>query len=203
MAEHSFSGDDNKIVDFTNVHAAVDYLRGYGLLAPLVAFILFAIQAALPVFPYFILAGAAGIIFGFWEGFFLSWSGALAGACFAFYMVRLTGWEWLHIRLKRWFKHDLREVTPFLGFWGIVIARIFPVVPTPLINFVGGISGISAWIFISASAIGKIPTAIIYTGLGNRMVATEDIYTTLALLVAICIVGYIGMRMVQKRFWQR
>lgn len=187
-------------MDFTSINAAVDYLRGFGIIAPLVAFILFFIQAALPVFPYVILAGAAGMIFGFWEGFFLSWAGALAGACFAFYVVRLTGWDWLHERLTRWFKYDLREVTPFLGFWGIVIARIFPVVPTPLINFVGGISGISAWIFILASAIGKIPTAFLYTGLGNHMITSEDIYTTLALLVAIFVIGYAGMLIIQRRY---
>lgn len=202
MAGQFNDGDGQEIVDFTSVHSAVAYLKGFGILAPLVAFFLFFVQAALPIFPYFILAGAAGLIFGFWEGFLLSWLGALAGACFAFYLVRLTRWEWLHVRLKRWFKHDLREATPFLGFWGIVIARIFPVIPTPLINFVGGISGISAWVFISASAIGKIPTAFIYTGLGNHMLASEDVYTTLALLAAICIVGYLGMKVVQKRYWR-
>ncbi|MGE5544491.1 MAG: VTT domain-containing protein, partial [Bacillota bacterium] len=109
-------------------------------------------------------------------------------------------WDWLHVRLKRWFKYDLREVTPFLGFWGIVVARIFPVVPTPLINFVGGISGISAGIFISASAIGKVPTAFIYTGLGSHMMTSEDIYSTLALLAVVCALSYAGMRVVQKRF---
>lgn len=190
-------------MDFTNIHAAVEYLRSFGVLAPIVAFILFFIQAALPVFPYFILAGAAGMIFGFWEGFFLSWTGALAGACFSFYAVRLIRWDWLHDRLTRWFKYDLREVTPFLGFWGIVVARIFPVIPTPLINFVAGISGISAWNFILASAIGKIPTAFIYTGLGNHMINTEDLYSTLALLAAVIVISYVGMRIVQKRFWKQ
>ncbi len=187
-------------MDFASVHAAVDYLKGFGVFAPLMAFILFFVQAVLPIFPYFILAGAAGLIFGLWEGFLLSWSGALAGACFAFYLVRLTGWEWLHIRLRRAFNHDLTEVTPFLGFWGIVFARIFPVIPTPLINFVSGISGVSAWIFFSASAIGKIPTAFIYTGLGNHIIVSEDIYSTLALLLVVIIVGYGGMRILQKRF---
>ncbi len=190
-------------MDFSSVHAAVDYIKGFGILAPLVAFILFFLQAALPVFPYVILAGAAGMIFGFWQGFFLSWAGALAGACFAFFLFRLTGWEWLHTMVRRRFKHDLTEVTPLVGFWGIIITRIIPVVPTPLINFVSAVSGISAGIFISASAIGKIPSAVIYTGLGTHMLASEDVYTTLAILAAICVISYTGMRMAQKRFWQR
>lgn len=198
------SGEDGiTIVDFTSVHAAVDYLRSFGILAPLVAFILFFIQAALPVFPYIILAGAAGMIFGFWEGFFLSWAGALAGACFAFYLFRLTGWEWLHVIIRRRFNHDLTEITPLMGFWGIVITRIIPVVPTPLINFVSAVSGISAWIFITASAIGKIPSAVVYTGLGNHMLVSEDVYTTLALLAGVIIIGYAGMRLVRKRYWRQ
>lgn len=200
MVGQDIGKEGREIVDFASIHAAVNYLRGFGVFAPLMAFVLFFVQAAVPVFPYFILAGAAGLIFGFWEGFFLSWIGALAGACFAFYLVRLTGWEWLHVRLKRIFKHDLKEVTPLLGFWGIVVARIFPVIPTPLINFVSGISGISMWSFFFASAIGKIPGALIYTGLGNHMLVSEDVYTTLALLAGVIVVGYGGMWIFQKRF---
>lgn len=187
-------------MDFTTIHAAVDYIRGYGIFAPAAAFVLFFVQAIFPVFPYFILAGAAGLVFGFWEGFLLSWSGALSGACLAFLVIRLTEWDWLRQRLRTVFKRDIAEVTPFMGFWGIVLARIFPVVPTPLINFVSGISSIPFRVFLVASALGKIPTALLYTGLGNHMLVTEDINGTLLLLGGVIMAGYAGMRLVRRRF---
>lgn len=165
----------------------------------MIAFVLFFIQAALPVFPFFILAGAAGVIFGFWEGFALAWIGSLAGACFAFYLVRLIGWEWLNTIIQRYFRVDLNEVTPLIGFWGILLARIFPVVPTPLINFVSGISGLSFGIFLSASALGKIPFSLIYTGLGNHLRVSEDIITTLTALGVIFLISYLGFRYLKGR----
>ncbi|NLV17436.1 MAG: TVP38/TMEM64 family protein [Syntrophomonadaceae bacterium] len=186
-------------MDFSTVNEAIQYIRSFGPWAPLVAFVLFFIQAALPVFPFIILAGAAGVIFGFWEGFALAWIGSLAGACFAFFLVRMTGWEWLHAKIQRFFKMDLNEVTPLIGFWGILIARIFPVVPTPLINFVSGISGLSFGIFLSASALGKIPFSLIYTGLGNHLRVSEDIITTAAALAVILLISFLGFRYVKIR----
>lgn len=186
-------------MDIVTVQDTVTYLRSFGLLAPLVAFGLFFIQAVFPVFPYFIMAGAAGIIFGFWNGFLLAWVGALAGACFAFGVVRLTNWEWLHKWLQNVMKRDSIAVNPLLGFWGIVMARIFPVVPTPLINVVAGISGISFLVFFSASAIGKIPVAIIYTGLGNHLITSGDIKSTAAVLILVMAATLLGVWFLKKR----
>ncbi|MGE5415595.1 MAG: TVP38/TMEM64 family protein [Acidobacteriota bacterium] len=190
-------------MDFSSVQAACDYIRQFGVIAPLVAFVLFFVQAVLPVFPYFILATSAGILFGFWMGFGIAWSGALSGACFAFFLVRITGWEWLHRHLYHRYNFDVSQVSPGFGFMAILLARIFPVIPTPLINVVSAISGISFWTFLFASAIGKIPTALLFTGLGQRLNISHNVNEALFIIGGVFLFGYIGVRIVQKRGWLR
>ncbi|MDD2511498.1 MAG: TVP38/TMEM64 family protein, partial [Syntrophomonas sp.] len=142
------------------------YLKSYGLLAPAVASALFIVQAVFPVFPYVLLAAAGGLLFGFKLGFFLAWSGALAGACLAYWICRLAGSDWVIKTIQHRFSYDIREIDTRLAFWSIIIARVLPVVPTPIINAAAALAGVPFWTFFFSSAIGKLPTALLYTGLG-------------------------------------
>ena len=63
------------MLEKATVETAIKYITSFQALAPLVTLGLFFIQAVLPVFPYMILAGAAGMVFGFWKGFVLAWVG--------------------------------------------------------------------------------------------------------------------------------
>ncbi|NLU49491.1 MAG: TVP38/TMEM64 family protein [Syntrophomonadaceae bacterium] len=181
------------MVDSVTIDATVNYIRNYHALAPLVTFGLFFLQAVLPVFPYMILAGAAGMLFGFWEGFLLSWLGALLGACVAFQIARALGKDWFVARINERYQLDLEAVDPKYGFWGIVIARVFPVVPTPLINVAAGVGGVSFWVFTASSALGKLPTALIYTGIGYNLYRTHDIKQTLVLIALVLLISYVGI----------
>ncbi|MGE5422162.1 MAG: TVP38/TMEM64 family protein [Ignavibacteriales bacterium] len=186
-------------MEFTTVNSAVDYLRSFGVWMPLVTFMIFFVQAMFPVFPSFVLAGAAGLIFGFWEGFFMAWLGSLAGACCEFYLIRLARWDRLRAFILSRYKIDVKKVKPSLGFWTIVLARIFPVVPTPVINVVSGISGVSFGIFLAASAVGKLPTALAFSGVGVHFYYSHNIVESLLLLLAVFVFGAVGVRVIQKR----
>lgn len=174
-----------EFTELTNIDAVIAYVRTFGVMAPMVAFGLFVVQAALPVFPYIILAAAGGLLFGFKMGFLLSWSGALVGATIAYWVCRLLGADWAERKLKQRFGYDVNRTDNWLAFWGIVAARIVPVIPTPVINAVAAIGGVSFWNFFFSSAIGKVPSAVLYTGLGLALFKTQDIKLALVILGAI------------------
>lgn len=169
---------------FNNLYLMSAYLREFGFLAPFVAFGLFVLQAALPIFPYVILAAAGGLLFGWKMGFFLSWLGALSGACLAYWLCRYAGADWAHRVIKRRFNYDINRIDTGMAFWSILLARIIPVIPTPAINAAAALTGVSFWNFFFSSALGKIPTAILYTGLGISLFKYKDIRLTLILLGA-------------------
>jgi len=165
----------------------VTYINNFGLLAPAIAFGLFVIQAVFPVFPYILLATAGGVLFGFKLGFILSWLGALTGACIAYGLCRLFNSTQLSNKLASRFRYNLNAYNSEMAFWSIIIARVIPVVPTPLINVAAAIGGVSFWTFFFSSAIGKIPSAALYTGLGLCLFRSKDIRLTLFLLAIIII----------------
>ena len=169
---------------FNNLYLMSAYLREFGFLAPFVAFGLFVLQAALPIFPYVILAAAGGLLFGWKMGFLLSWLGALAGACLAYWLCRYAGADWAQRVIKRRFNYDINRIDTGMAFWSILLARIIPVIPTPAINAAAALTGVSFWNFFFSSALGKIPTAILYTGLGISLFKYKDIRLTLILLGA-------------------
>ncbi len=182
----------SEIEQLANITTLTSYIKTFGIMAPAVAFGLFVVQAALPVFPYVILAAAGGILFGFKIGFFLSWSGALFGACLAYWVCRLLGFEWAQQKLNKWFGYDVNRTNAGIAFWTIVIARVVPVVPTPLINVAAAVGGVSFWNFFFSSAIGKVPSAVLYTGLGLALFKTQDIKLALIILGVILTLVALG-----------
>lgn len=190
------------VAQFANINYVTSYIKTFGVLAPLVAFGLFVVQAALPVFPYIILAAAGGLLFGFKLGFLLSWSGALFGATLAYWICRWLGAEWAGIRIKQRFGYDIKKTDSGLAFWSIVVARIIPVVPTPFINAVAAVGGVSFWNFFFSSAIGKIPSAVLYTGLGLALFKTQDIKLALIILGTILALMVVGRYYAKDRFFK-
>jgi uncharacterized membrane protein YdjX (TVP38/TMEM64 family) len=181
-----------------SVSMIIDYIKAFGILAPLVAFVFFVVQAALPVFPYVIMAAAGGLLFGFKMGFLLSWLGALVGACLAYWICKLLGGEWAARKIKERWGYDVRRMNGEMAFWSIVIARVVPVVPTPIINVAAALGGVPFWNFFFSSAIGKIPTAVLYTGLGICLFQTRDIKLTLVIIGAIVALVAVGRYMTKK-----
>ena len=181
-----------------SISMVIDYIKAFGILAPLVAFAFFVVQAALPVFPYVILAAAGGLLFGFKMGFLLSWLGALVGACLAYWICKLVGGEWAARKINDSWSYDVKQVNGEMAFWTIVLARIVPVVPTPIINVAAALGGVPFWNFFFSSAIGKIPSAVLYTGLGICLFQTRDIKLTLAIIGAIVALVAVGRYMTKK-----
>ncbi|HHV15792.1 MAG TPA: TVP38/TMEM64 family protein [Gelria sp.] len=181
-----------------SVSMAIDYIRTFGILAPLVAFVLFMVQAALPVFPYVILAAAGGLLFGFKIGFLLAWLGALLGACLAYWICKLLGGDWAARKIKEQWGYDVKSMNGEMAFWSIVLARVVPVVPTPIINVAAALGGVPFWNFFFSSAIGKIPTAVLYTGLGVCLFRAQDIKLTLGIIAAIIFLFAAGRYILKK-----
>ncbi len=182
-----------------SINVVINYVQSFGIMAPLAAFLLFALQAALPVFPYVVLASACGMLFGFKLGFLLSWSGALLGACVAYTLSRLAGGNWVCQKIQSRWGYDVQHFNREAAFWGILLARIIPVIPTPLINIAAGIGKVPFWHFFFSSALGKIPTALLYTGLGISLLRNRDVKSTLLILGIILVLALPGRCLTKGR----
>ncbi|NMA51619.1 MAG: TVP38/TMEM64 family protein [Peptococcaceae bacterium] len=193
-------------MDLNNYQHMVIYINQFGLLAPGAAFFLFALQAFLPIVPYAVLAAAAGFLFGFKQGVILAWSGALTGASLTYWLCRRFGINSFFFKYYERYSYDLSKISPGSAFWTIIIARVIPVIPTPLINIGAALGGVSFPTFLAASALGKLPTAFLYTGLGLALFQAQDVQTilliTAGVLALILLLKYAAGRWLQPKFYK-
>jgi uncharacterized membrane protein YdjX (TVP38/TMEM64 family) len=177
-----------------------NYIQHFGVWAPAVAFFLFIVQAALPVFPYIILAAAGGILFGFKTGVLLAWSGALIGACINYWFCRRVGYEKVSRWLFKRYGYDPNNQNASTAFWSIVISLVLPFVPTALVNAGAAFGGVSFRNFFLAVAIGKIPTAVLYTGLGLALFKAREVRTIL-LIIAGTIILLLALKILGRKYF--
>lgn len=187
-------------MDFTSIDSTVLYLKSFGAYGPMIAFMLFFIQAIAPIIPYVIFAGAAGMIYGNVIGFLLAWIGAVAGAWFLYWISKRMGSNLFMQKIQKRYDFDLNSIDDKYIFWVLLVSRIFPVVPTPIINIGSGLGGVSPKIFISSSAIGKIPWAIIYVALGNYFMESKNVSNTLTIMGIIIIGSFVGIYYCRRLF---
>jgi uncharacterized membrane protein YdjX (TVP38/TMEM64 family) len=139
--------------------ADLETLRGFWW-SPLALLGLYLVISplGLPVSPLLI---SGSVIFGAVWGSLYNYLGLMLGALVSFLLGRLLGRDLvLHLlgdRLKKVEKRIARR-----GFWPLVQLRLLPL-PFVVLNVGAALSGISLPTFLGSTAIGLLPTTIIYT----------------------------------------
>lgn len=161
---------------------------GWGWAGRVVVFLLALLQGSLPVIPFFLLASGAGLAYGFWQGAFLVWSGAVLGCLLPFYLARFLGYQWAQTYLDKKGWHF--QARPAFGFMAVLTGRLFPVVPSSVINILAGLSPLSVPVFLSATALGKLPWTLMYAGLGRLLTKGELPLGYILVVVSFLLIGF-------------
>jgi uncharacterized membrane protein YdjX (TVP38/TMEM64 family) len=148
------------------VAAAILWLASMGPWAPAL-FVLAYVAASIVLAPAFLLAFAAGAVFGVWRGTLVIFVGALAGAS----AVYVMGARLARSRLFRWIDRDPRvsSVRAAVGgqsLWIMFLLRLSPVVPFVLLNYALALSGVRYRDF-ALSTVGMVPTIVMYVYYGK------------------------------------
>lgn len=155
------------------VFAALEWLEAQAEQYPgraaavfMLAFVVLSLTT-LPVVTVFCLA--AGYLFGPASGIGFALLAGTAGATLTFVMVRLIGGQRLRKRLhqgrfERWLVLLEEDVT-----WYLIVLRIIPVAPFFLINAAAGLTGIGILHYVLATAVGLVPTTVVYVSVGSGL----------------------------------
>ena len=153
------------VVDLPRMAELRALVENFGLLAPVVFVLLYALITLAPL-PKNVLSVLAGAVFGFGYGTLLVYLAALLGAACAFGIGRLLGREAVETltggRVARVDAALSRQ-----GFLAVIGARLVPVVPFTAINYAAGLTAIRRRDFALGTAIGIIPGTIAYVALGS------------------------------------
>jgi uncharacterized membrane protein YdjX (TVP38/TMEM64 family) len=120
-------------------------------------------------FPGLPFTVAAGALFGTLLGSTLSWIGAMAGAMTGYTLARTIG----HDVVARWLQRYERAsaaVGQANTFHGLLRLRLIPVIPLGTVNFVAGLARTPFGRYLLATAIGIIPSTLIYNYFADSLV---------------------------------
>jgi uncharacterized membrane protein YdjX (TVP38/TMEM64 family) len=139
-------------------------VRQLGVFAPW-AFIGIYALATLIFIPKAILSIVAGATFGLSLGLIYVLTGAIFGAIIAFLSARFLARQSMG-RVAGEHLVRLAGIIANNAFLGIVIARLIPVIPFTLLNYVAGLTAIGLGVFTIASILGMLPGTFVYVALG-------------------------------------
>lgn len=155
------------IIGFSEKELFIHLIKEGGSTAIIISVILVAICVFFPIIPFPILAGMIGAVFGTFHGVIVSLTGSMVGTMCFFFLCRYGFKDWAQAKLKSYPK--VQEYENFLAkhsFLSILVSRLIPIIPAPVVNMVSGLSSIKWPIFFAASALGKIPNVLLISYAG-------------------------------------
>jgi len=156
----------------------------------------------LPVSP---LVFAGGVVFGVELGWLYNFVGTMLGASASFLLARSLGHELVSHVVPDALLQRAEKLLEKHGFWTIVRVRFLPI-PFAVINFGAALAGVRFPPFLAASAIGLLPSMLIYTYFGHALfnAATADRQTVIRNLAGVLILVMLVTFLVPlRKMWKK
>ncbi len=172
-------------------------VESFGPLAPVLFVLLLIVQAVLAPLPAPALAATGGYVFGTVEGFILTWLGALVGGVLCFVLSRILGRRFVERSTR------LRGLDRYVEEHGAILVfvlRLIPLISFDVISYAAGLTGLSFWSFLIATALGMAPGTFVFVYLGGASGASPGpgLYAAFAGLAILSVAAYLYLRRLQR-----
>ena len=170
--------------------------------APLVVIAAYT-PASLIMFPRWIITMTAVLAFGPWQGFACAMTGAIIAGVATFLPGRLVGRD----TVRRLAGPRFKGVTTFMqqrGLLAVVLVRLAPIAPFPVVNLVMGAMRVKLWHFVVGTFIGMLPGMLAATVLSDQLAAALEDPARVngwligAAVLLLCTLAYFGQRMLRR-----
>jgi uncharacterized membrane protein YdjX (TVP38/TMEM64 family) len=136
-------------------------IQSYGILAPLLYMLVYAVAPALflPGLPITIVGG---LIFGPFWGVVYTITSSTMGACLAFLVSRYLARDWIELKLRspRWKRLD--EEVERHGWKVVAFTRLIPLFPFNLLNYAFGLTKVKFLHYAVATFFCMLPACIAF-----------------------------------------
>lgn len=182
-----------------------ELLRGMGTWA-MPAFFCMYVLSCLLLFPSVIMTGMAGILFPLPAAILLSLAGTAAGSTAALLAGRYALRPWLlqktsgNMRFRK-----LDEAVSREGWKILTLARLAPVFPFSVGNYLFGATSVSPSAYASAAFLGTVPSACVYAAAG-KLAGTSGPHTRTPaewMLLAAGLAAVLFLSWYLKKFFDR
>ncbi|MGD6966617.1 TVP38/TMEM64 family protein [Rossellomorea vietnamensis] len=158
------------LIAFTQKEILVEFVKQGGTAAIIISILFVSSLVFFPVVPYPVLAGLIGSMAGIANGTVISLTGILLGSTLMFYLSRLGFRDQIQKILRKYPKaSEYESLFERNAFLSILFVRLVPVIPSPVVNIMAGLSRVKISVFLGATSLGKLPAVITFTWAGSVM----------------------------------
>lgn len=164
------------------------FVTDLGWRGVLIYICILVISVVLSQIPGVPLAVAAGMIWGPWLGTLYSVAGGFLGGLIAYYLGRTLGRSLVKAITGKAFRFTEQRGERYLAVV-VFVTRLLPVLSFDLVSYASGMSGLSVRLYAVATFFGMIPSTLLLTTLGSRLVLGGPAAFLLSLVAALLILG--------------
>ncbi|MGI9175082.1 MAG: TVP38/TMEM64 family protein [Rhodothermales bacterium] len=167
------------------------WVNGYGPWGFAVILGLMFMQTVLAFLPSLLIMVVAVLAYGPVVGGFLAWGGLLLAACLGYGIGRSFGPVIVDRLIGAKAERKMEHFVERYGLWGIVAARISPILSTDAVSIVAGLVGMRFWRFVLATAAGTLPLAVLVAWLGADIDRLKTGLIWVSVVSLVIFVGYV------------
>lgn len=159
-------------------------------------FLAVAGESFIPVLPLGPLVAVNVLLLNAWDGFWVSYLGALTGSSVGYWFARIFGRGWVMRKLPAKYRTRVDELAAVTSFTGLLLAWLVPGVNC-VVSCAAGMGRVSFARFLVACALGLFPWVALYAVLAHDLVVAGTYGIALTAAVVLLGVTYLMGR------WQR
>jgi uncharacterized membrane protein YdjX (TVP38/TMEM64 family) len=186
---HEFIAEGFFYLKYRNFEGLRQFILSYGIWAPITSIVLMTTQSLVPLVPGVIITITNAWIFGWQYGSLYSWTGALLGAALDFGIARWYGRPLIERIVSSKYLTLTDSFFKRHGIIAVFITRLVPIVPFKVISYGAGLTKITIYKFLTATAIGQTPPIIIYSILGQNL--SHNFKTVISITSVLVIAGLV------------
>ena len=150
---------------FSSVEDLQDYMKGFGVAAPLILMFFQAFQVVVPVLPGYLGCAAGAVAFGSMTGFWCNYIGISAGSIAAYFLARKYGVDivlamFSQNQYEKW-SGRVEKSKSYERF--LFIATLLPLFPDDFLCYLSGLLKMDSRKFIWIIILGKPWCILVYS----------------------------------------
>ena len=183
-----------------DIQETAEYIKSYGEMAVVFAFLLTLFVNALGFPPAIIFSTANTLIFGIFWGIVISVAAETVGVTISFLLLRFFFRDSAEKLIqKSKFLSSVDKYSSQKGFMVMLIARMVPYIPSGLLNAVGALSSLNLRDYFIASFIGKFPSTGIEAIIGHDTILQQEDNTRIIVVVILAIILIVGALIYERK----
>ena len=141
-------------------------LDQFGILAPLLLGVILILQVIVAAIPGHALMVSGGYVFGFAPAFAISLTTTVIGSQIAFMLARWAGRPLVERLAPVDLLNKWSNISAKKGLIFFLFAFMLPIFPADVMNYIAGLSALSARRFFIANLFGRMPGVVLMTAVG-------------------------------------